>query len=382
MSKHNELKLGITINLQSKIYDKLVVSSKGYCLYAYLKEYSLPKVCLNKGNGVIDCFPCYYIRTDNKYLPTLIFVIRNIKGVDAVVLMKDNNDLYNQSRLLYTIDLEEFIVRFNAVKEVSSINMTCAFNFPAKYEPYLNDEISDIVNKLPKHISQFHIEISDKTFLQPHWYSICCWKSKRGYTHEPNTYINNEAVIRDKANDLLNDLESEIISTKQPKQSFYQTKFVGDNRRYQKSWQTGFSPSTDLIENITLATRTEATLPSINYSDITRSVQASKDAIKQSLPASKDTINPPNKYRQNEVATQISPIRDISPMRYSNRNTQSELNPREILFSDSITPTELEPFSLNDSSIKHSTRNHIRRRNKSEAKKTNNETDSSIIYPV
>lgn len=48
--------------------------------------------------------------------------------------MNDNNDLYNKSWLLYTIDLKDFIVRFNVVKEVFNNNETCIFNYQVKQD--------------------------------------------------------------------------------------------------------------------------------------------------------------------------------------------------------------------------------------------------------
>lgn len=44
-------------------------------------------------------------------------------------------------------------------KKVKSINITCTFDYPAKYEPYLNNEIDSYVECLPKNIAQNEIKI-------------------------------------------------------------------------------------------------------------------------------------------------------------------------------------------------------------------------------
>ena len=349
---------GETINLNSRLYSKLVFSPKGYCLYAYLNEYSLPKVCLNKGNGVVDCFPCYYIRTDDKYLPTLIFVIRNIKGEDAVVLMKDNDDFYNRSRLLYTIELDEFIEKFNAIKEVSTINMTCTFFFPSKYEPYLNDEISEYINRLPKYITQFHPIINDDTFLQPHWYTrYCCWKSRRGYTHEPKTCRDDKAILRDQTDKVMNEIANEVEIERRKK-----------NKTHRNAYKT----------------ETEIYVPLLNES----------------------SINQPNNHSEH-ISEPISPIRDISPKKYYKHFMSGAFGDNHFMTGDFVykpndssddlplTETEIDPtissVSFINSPFNQASRGSVKKRTKSNQGTNSSShpasvgkkidvTDSSIIY--
>lgn len=182
------VKPGKEIICENTNYLKLIVGIKGYCIYAFLNNYTFPEMCLDKGQGKIDNYPCYYIRLDDDYLPSLIFVIRFIQGREAVVLMRDRDLNFSKSRLLYTIYLDEFLLHFDKVQVVKKMTKTCEFMYPFKYDTSVDDDIIEkYVSKLSKRITQTHPIIEPETFSQPYWYNSYFWKDNRTHTQEPAT---------------------------------------------------------------------------------------------------------------------------------------------------------------------------------------------------
>ncbi len=141
-------------------YSTLAVSTKGYVIYAFPIKYELPKMCLSKGQAVIDTYPCYYIKLEEDYFPTIILVIRFICGREVVVLMKDRDIDYSKSRLLYAFNLDSFKPKFAEIKVVSKLTESSEFIYPFKLDPDCDDEIKEkYVSQLSQKVDQIHPEI-------------------------------------------------------------------------------------------------------------------------------------------------------------------------------------------------------------------------------
>ena len=175
---------------ENENYYKIVIGRNGYCLYCFLADFKLPDICLSKGQGVINYHPCYFIRLTTEKLPSIIFVIRYIQGVECVVLLKDRQDYYNESRLLYTITLSDFMVKFKTVNVVSRMYKTSELQFKAKLYDGINDDIIEkYVSKLSQKLKQNSIKVEPQYFYEIHWYSKCCfYEDYRNNTLEPLVY--------------------------------------------------------------------------------------------------------------------------------------------------------------------------------------------------
>ncbi len=170
-------------------YSTLAVSTKGYVIYAFPIKYELPKMCLSKGQAVIDTYPCYYIKLEEDYFPTIILVIRFICGREVVVLMKDRDIDYSKSRLLYAFNLDSFKPKFAEIKVVSKLTESSEFIYPFKLDPDCDDEIKEkYVSQLSQKVDQIHPEILPKNYSQKHWYNFCCYQDNRARTQEPPTF--------------------------------------------------------------------------------------------------------------------------------------------------------------------------------------------------
>ena len=170
-------------------YSTLAVSTKGYVIYAFPMKYELPKMCLSKGQAVIDSYPCYYIKLEKDYFPTIILVIRFICGREVVVLMKDRDIDYSKARILYAFDLEAFKPKFAEIKVVSKLTESSEFIYPFKLDPDCDDDIKEkYVSQLSQKVDQIHPEIKPENYSQRHWYNFCCYQDNRARTQEPPTF--------------------------------------------------------------------------------------------------------------------------------------------------------------------------------------------------
>ena len=170
-------------------YSTLAVSTKGYVIYAFPMKYELPKMCLSKGQAVIDSYPCYYIKLEKDYFPTIILVIRFICGREVVVLMKDRDIDYSKSRLLYAFNLDSFKPKFAEIKVVSKLTESSEFIYPFKLDPDCDDDIKEkYVSQLSQKVDQIHPEIKPENYSQRHWYNFCCYQDNRARTQEPPTF--------------------------------------------------------------------------------------------------------------------------------------------------------------------------------------------------
>lgn len=148
----DNFKNGDTVDLREYSFDghipysKLYFSPFGYHVYLFLNEYALPDRCLEKGQGYVDNIPCYYIQLENKNIPSLIFAERNVGGEKAIILIKDNRYEFSTDRILFTMEYNDFIQRFNRVK-VSKDVACCEFDIYLKKQPIHAEFLIDKIGK-------------------------------------------------------------------------------------------------------------------------------------------------------------------------------------------------------------------------------------------
>ena len=118
-----------------QLYNFAYFSTNSQITYLCLNLYELPKCCLKWGNKYIERVPVFFFNITKglKYNPDYIFVEKNIKNIEVMLLVKYREISYDCSNILFVIRKDEFMDSLKYTNITENPKECDEFVFPAMY---------------------------------------------------------------------------------------------------------------------------------------------------------------------------------------------------------------------------------------------------------
>ena len=118
-----------------QLYNFAYFSTNSQITYLCLNLYELPKCCLKWGNKYIERVPVFFFNITKglKYNPDYIFVEKNIKNIEVMLLVKYREISYDCSNILFVIRKDEFMDSLKYTTITENPKECDEFVFPAMY---------------------------------------------------------------------------------------------------------------------------------------------------------------------------------------------------------------------------------------------------------